>query len=148
MTPIEKAAQDIAFDFFGSVEPADIRLITKHLAPIQAELDELAKIRAILKEPGLVWVNMLRGEIARPQALGHYEECKMRVETLETELSEKDRLLKEAREMLRDAEIHCPFCCGTVVECKKCAEKKAWRKRAKRLARKGESWRSERKQLQ
>ena len=49
-----------------------------------AARSELALLRSILKDPEAVWANMLRGEIARPSALDHYEECKARVEELES----------------------------------------------------------------
>lgn len=48
--------------------------------------DEIERLRgeiAGLKDPATVWVNMLRGEIARPRALDHYEELKAKVERLE-----------------------------------------------------------------
>lgn len=48
---------------------------------------ELERELAGLKDPACVWANMLRGTIARPAALDHYEECKANVERLERELA-------------------------------------------------------------
>jgi hypothetical protein len=42
---------------------------------LQSELDKL-------QDPSAVWANILRGAIARPSALDHYEECKAAVERL------------------------------------------------------------------
>jgi predicted RNase H-like nuclease (RuvC/YqgF family) len=49
---------------------------------------ELAEIKAAISDPAAVWANMLRGTIARPAALDHYEECKSEVERLQRELAE------------------------------------------------------------
>jgi hypothetical protein len=42
---------------------------------------EAAKVRKMLNDPAAVWINMLRGTIARPRALEHYEELKNLLET-------------------------------------------------------------------
>jgi DNA repair exonuclease SbcCD ATPase subunit len=52
-------------------------------ARAEAAEAELAK----LQDSTAVWVNILQGKIARPQALDHYEECKAAVERLEAELA-------------------------------------------------------------
>jgi len=39
-----------------------------------------------LQDPAEVWAMMLRGEIARPQALDHYEECKAELEQVQNAL--------------------------------------------------------------
>lgn len=57
-------------------------LATKEIA------DGLAANLEALKDPACVWANMLRGTIARPLALDHYEECKAHVERLEHENAE------------------------------------------------------------
>jgi hypothetical protein len=63
---------------------------------LEAEHDRLL---AVLKDSGLVWTAMLRGQIARPRALDHYEECKARVCESEVELS----TLRAERDRLREA---------------------------------------------
>lgn len=50
---------------------------------LKATRAELASIHRILKDPAAVWANMLRGNIARPQAFDHYEELKQKVEMQE-----------------------------------------------------------------
>lgn len=76
---------------------------------------ELDHIRTTLKDPAAVWVNMLRGEIARPSALDHYEECKDMVERLQSELAaitkhrddlidDLDRVTKERDELRSELE--------------------------------------------
>lgn len=70
---------------------------TVHLSKIVAQQEakigelelEIARTKLLLTDPVAVWVNMLRGTIARPRALDHYEECKQEVEKLQAEL---DRL--------------------------------------------------------
>lgn len=39
-----------------------------------------------LQDPAEVWAMMLRGEIARPQALDHYEQCKTELEQVQNAL--------------------------------------------------------------
>jgi hypothetical protein len=47
----------------------------------------IAELEGAISTPDAVWANMLRGTIARPTALDHYEECKARVEELERALN-------------------------------------------------------------
>ena len=52
------------------------------------EIDRLqSQLDTLRTDPAIVWANMLRGTIARPQALEHYEECKAEVERLTTRLN-------------------------------------------------------------
>lgn len=70
-----------------------------------AEIERLRAQIAGLKDPATVWVNMLRGEIARPRALDHYEELKAEVERLQAEVA----LLRA--EIERPGQIRkCPSC--------------------------------------
>lgn len=57
----------------------------------RAVWQELQNLKTVLADPASVWINMLRGEIARPIALDHYEHCKAQVEKLE---AENDKLRK------------------------------------------------------
>jgi hypothetical protein len=60
--------------------PAAVVMAAKLLAENQRLEAEHDRLLAVLKDSGLVWTAMLRGEIARPRALDHYEECKARAE--------------------------------------------------------------------
>ena len=65
---------------------------------------ECNAIKSSLQDPAAVWANMLRGTIARPRALDHYEECKLKVETLERELNEA----KENRNRACNCDLNLP----------------------------------------
>ena len=58
----------------------------------QKAVAEIERLRADLLDPAKVWVNMLRGTIARPQALEHYEECKAEIEQLQRAYRPADML--------------------------------------------------------
>ena len=60
----------------------------------------VAEYERILKDPNAVWVNMLHGKIARPQALDHYEECKSMVEKLEEQVRVLRGALVEVKQVL------------------------------------------------
>jgi hypothetical protein len=45
----------------------------------------LDEIRAVITDPEAVWVNILRGTIARPKALDHYDELLSAAEKCESE---------------------------------------------------------------
>lgn len=64
---------------------------------------ELAELKSVLADPAAVWTNMLRGQIAMPQAF----------EVLERERNELRTRLDTALNLLRDlSQEHslCPYC--------------------------------------
>jgi chromosome segregation ATPase len=85
--------------------------IESHCNPAQRIAELEAQIEG-LKDPACVWANMLRGTIARPQALDHYEECKANVERLERENAE----LKAQNVTFRNAQKACEDCDAPTME--------------------------------
>jgi len=64
---------------------------------LKTEQDKRANAEAMLEslrtDPACVWTNMLRGQIARPAALDHYEECKGKLEQAEAACAEMRHIL-------------------------------------------------------
>lgn len=81
--------------------PVDVELLKSERDKLKTELEE---IKRAISDPGAVWANMLRGTIARPQALEHYEKCKAALETAERERDEARRQAAAMREALCKAE--------------------------------------------
>lgn len=70
----------------------------------KAKVAEYQRVLNILKDdPAAVWTNMLRGMIARPAALDHYEECKAELEKVKAALKE----CVEALENYGNHRAHC-----------------------------------------
>lgn len=61
---------------------------------------ELADLKAILASPAAVYTNILRGTIAKPQALVHYDELKAEVPELRAKLEAAEKACAEMREAL------------------------------------------------
>lgn len=63
----------------------------------KAKVAEYQRVLDILKDdPAAVWTNMLRGMIARPAALDHYEECKTELEAVKSVLKECGQVLDDS----------------------------------------------------
>lgn len=85
------SGQDCPADKRKSVSKPSNETVNKLTAPDEVEklkqrVAELEQLLEVLRtDSAAVWVSILQGKIARPQALEHYEECKARVEVLEAE---------------------------------------------------------------
>lgn len=65
---------------------------------------EVVELKAVLASPAAVWTNILRGTIARPDALDHYEECKAKLEVAQKERDEARECLRKIAEFPRTYE--------------------------------------------
>lgn len=69
---------------------------------------QLEELMSALKDPAAVWTNMLRGTIARPQALDHYEELKgyvERISPLMEKLEQRSRVIDYINEHGESADM-------------------------------------------
>lgn len=56
-----------------------------------------AWLERLRTDPECVWANMLRGEIARPQAMDHYEQCKTELEQAQAACAEMRSVIASIR---------------------------------------------------